>query len=76
LIFVYILLVAPHVTHPVLWRLDDLPVVYCRLPYRLAFVTPFSIVGIRMMRVAHFIGLRAADPSQGGQRWPKLCTPA
>jgi len=58
-------LVALHVMHPVLCRLDDLPVLYCRLPYRLAFVTAFSIIDILMMRVAHLIGLRAADPSSG-----------
>ena len=63
-IFIYILvvmvlyLVALHVTHVVLGRLDDLPVVYRRLPYGLAFFTAFSIVGILMMRVAHFVGLR------------------
>jgi adenylate cyclase len=63
-IFVYILvvialyLVALHVTHLVLGRLDDLPVVYRRLLYGTAFFTAFSVVGILMMRVAHFIGLR------------------
>ena len=63
-IFIYILavmvlyLVAPRITHVVLGRLDDLPVVYRRLPYGLAFFAAFSIVGILMMRVAHFIGLR------------------
>ena len=62
-IFIYIFvvmvlyLVALHVTHVVLGRLDDLPVVYRRLPYGLAFFTAFSIVGILMMRVAHFVGL-------------------
>ncbi len=63
-IFIYILvvvalyLVALHVTHFVLGRLDDLPVVYRRLPYGTAFFTAFSVVGILMIRVAHFIGLR------------------
>jgi adenylate cyclase len=63
-IFIYILvvmalyLVAVHITHFVLGRLDDLPVVYRRLPYGLSFFTAFSIIGILMMRVAHFIGLR------------------
>ena len=63
-IFIYILavmvlyLVALHITHVALGRLDDLPVVYRRLPYGLAFFAAFSIVGILMMRVAHFIGLR------------------
>jgi adenylate cyclase len=62
-IFIYILvvivlyLVALHLTHVLLGRLDDLPVVYRRLPYGIAFFTAFSIVGILMMRVAHFIGL-------------------
>jgi class 3 adenylate cyclase len=63
-IFIYILvvivlyLIALHVTHLVLGRLDDLPVVYQRLPYGITFFTTFSIVGILMIRVAHFIGLR------------------
>ena len=63
-IFIYILvvivlyLIALHVSHLVLGRLDDLPVVYRRLVYGTAFFTTFSIVGILMIRVAHFIGLR------------------
>jgi adenylate cyclase len=63
-IFIYVLvvialyLVALHVTHLVLGRLDDLPVVYNRLLYGTAFFTAFSVVGILMIRVAHFIGLR------------------
>lgn len=63
-IFIYVLvvialyLVALHVTHLVLGRLDDLPVVYRRLPYGIAFFTAFSVVGILIMRVAHFVGLR------------------
>jgi adenylate cyclase len=63
-IFIYMLvvivlyLVALHVSHLVLNRLDDLPVVYRRLPYGTAFFTAFSVIGILMIRVAHFIGLR------------------
>jgi adenylate cyclase len=63
-IFIYILVVIAlyvvtlHITHLVLGRLDDLPVVYRRLPYGIAFFTAFSVVGILMIRVAHFIGLR------------------
>jgi adenylate cyclase len=63
-IFIYILVVialylaALHVTHLLLGRLDDLPVVYRRLGYGIAFFTAFSIPGILMIRVAHFIGLR------------------
>src|ERR1700730_12786056 len=58
-IFIYILmvivlyLIALHVTHLVLGRLDDLAVVYRRLPYGIAFFTAFSVVGILMIRVAH-----------------------
>jgi adenylate cyclase len=48
--------VAVHISHLLLNRLDDLPVVYRRLPYGLTFFTLFSIVGILMMRVVHFIG--------------------
>ena len=63
-IFIYILvvivlyLVAVHISHVVLGRLDDLPVVYRRLPYGITFFTTFSVVGILMIRVTHFIGLR------------------
>jgi adenylate cyclase len=58
LVVIVLYLVALHITHVVLGRLDDLPVVYRRLPYGIAFFTAFSILGILMMRVAHFIGLR------------------
>jgi class 3 adenylate cyclase len=50
-------LVSVHIAHLLLWRLDDLPTVYRRLPYGLSFFTAFSIVGILMIRVVHFIGL-------------------
>jgi class 3 adenylate cyclase len=50
-------LVSVHIAHLLLWRLDDLPTVYRRLPYGLAFFTAFSIIGILMIRVVHFIGL-------------------
>jgi adenylate cyclase len=58
LVVIALYLIALHITHLVLGRLDDLPVVYRRLPYGIAFFTAFSIPGILMMRVAHFIGLR------------------
>jgi adenylate cyclase len=58
LVVMVLYLVALHISHVVLGRLDDLPVVYRRLPYGLAFFTAFSTVGILMMRVAHFVGLR------------------
>jgi hypothetical protein len=40
-----------------LGRLDDLPTVYRRLPYGLAVFTLFSLVGVSMMRIIHFVGL-------------------
>jgi class 3 adenylate cyclase len=46
-----------HISHLLLGRLDDLPTVYRRLPYGLTFFTLFSVVGVLMMRVVHFIGL-------------------
>lgn len=49
--------IAVHIAHLLLNRLDDLPTVYRRLPYGLTFFTIFSIVGVLMMRVVHFIGL-------------------
>jgi class 3 adenylate cyclase len=49
--------VAFHLTHMLLGRLDDLPAVYARLPYGLSFFTAFSVVGLLVMRVVHFIGL-------------------
>jgi adenylate cyclase len=58
LVVMALYLVAVHISHLLLGRLDDLPVVYRRLPYGLAFFTTFSVVGILMMRVTHFIGLR------------------
>ena len=49
--------ISVHLAHLDLGRLDDLPTVYRRLPYGLTFFTLFSMVGILMMRVVHFIGL-------------------
>jgi adenylate cyclase len=50
-------LVSVHISHLLLGRLDDLPIVYRRLPYGLAFFTVFSIIGILVIRSVHFIGL-------------------
>ena len=50
-------LVAVHISHLLLGRLDDLPIVYRRLPFGIAFFTAFSIIGIVLIRVVHFIGL-------------------
>ena len=56
-VIVVLYFLAVHVSHLLLDRLDDLPTVYRRLPYGVAFFTLFSVVGVLMMRVVHFIGL-------------------
>src|SRR5215471_4323877 len=56
-VIVVLYLIAVHVSHLLLGRLDDLPTVYRRLPYGLTFFTLFSVVGVLMMRVIHFIGI-------------------
>ncbi|MBV8697267.1 MAG: adenylate/guanylate cyclase domain-containing protein [Bradyrhizobium sp.] len=48
---------SAHLTRALLGRLDDLPTLYRRLPYGIAFFTIFSLVGVLMVRVIHFIGL-------------------
>jgi adenylate cyclase len=49
--------ISAHLVRLLLWRLDDLPTLYRRLPYGLTFFTIFSVVGVLMVRVVHFIGL-------------------
>ncbi len=56
-VIVVLYFIAVHIAHLVLNRLDDLPTVYRRLPYGLTFFTAFSVVGVMMMRVVHFVGL-------------------
>jgi class 3 adenylate cyclase len=56
-VIVVLYLIAVHVSHLLLGRLDDLPTVYRRLPYGLTFFTIFSVVGVLMIRIAHFVGL-------------------
>ena len=57
-VVVVLYLIAVHVVHILLGRLDDLPTVYARLPWGLSFFAAFSVVGILVMRVAHFIGTK------------------
>jgi adenylate cyclase len=52
-----IYLVATHVSHLVLGRLDDLPTTYRRLPILIPLFIALSIVGILVMRVVHFVGI-------------------
>ncbi len=56
-VIVVLYFIAVHISHVLLGRLDDLPTVYRRLPYGLTFFTLFSVVGVLMMRVIHFIGI-------------------
>lgn len=56
-VVVILYFIAVHLAHLLLGRLDDLPTVYRRLPYGLTIFTIFSVVGILMVRVVHFIGL-------------------
>ena len=56
-VIIVLYFVAVHISHVLLGRLDDLPTVYRRLPYGLTFFTVFSVVGVLMMRIIHFIGL-------------------
>jgi len=52
-----IYLVATHLSHLVLGRLDDLPITYRRLPILIPLFIAFSIVGIAAMRIVHFVGI-------------------
>jgi adenylate cyclase len=54
---VAIFILAIHLTHLVLGELGTLPIVYRRLPSALPIVITYSVVGIVVMRVAHFIGI-------------------
>jgi adenylate cyclase len=49
--------IAAHLARVLLGRLDDLPTLYRRLPYGIVIFTVFSVIGVLMMRVIHFIGL-------------------
>jgi adenylate cyclase len=56
IVVVILYLVAMHLSHLILGRLDDLPTAYRRLPRAIPLVVAFSVVGIAVMRVVHFIG--------------------
>jgi class 3 adenylate cyclase len=57
MVVVIFYLVAMHLAHLILGRLDDLPIAYRRLPRAIPLVVAFSVVGIAVMRVVHFIGI-------------------
>ena len=55
-VVVVIYLAALHLSHVFLGHWAQLPVVYRRLPVAIPMFVGFSIVGILVMRVVHFIG--------------------
>ena len=56
-VVVVIYLIATHVSHLVLGRWADLPATYRRLPIVIPLFIGFSIIGIVIMRIVHFIGV-------------------
>jgi class 3 adenylate cyclase len=52
-----IYLVATHLSHLILGRLDELPTVYRRFPLVIPMFIGISIVGVVTMRIVHFIGV-------------------
>jgi adenylate cyclase len=57
IVVVLLFLIAIHVTHLILWPFYRLPVPYGRLPVVIPVVIAFSVIGIVVMRTAHFIGI-------------------
>jgi class 3 adenylate cyclase len=49
--------IAVNLSHLLLWPLYPSPVPYRRLPFVLPYVIVFSVIGIVVMRVVHFIGI-------------------
>jgi adenylate cyclase len=54
---VTLFLIAIHLSHLMLGRLDDLPLVYRRLPFAIPAFVAFSVIGVIVMRVVHFVGV-------------------
>src|SRR5580704_14610115 len=52
-----IFILAIHLEHLILWSFADLPGVYCRLAILVPIVIGFSMIGVVVIRVAHYIGL-------------------
>src|SRR6516225_9586609 len=57
LVVVGIFVISIHLIRVVLWNFGDLPAVYRRIPSILPIVITYSVIGIVVMRVVHFIGL-------------------
>jgi adenylate cyclase len=56
-VIIVLYVIAAHLARVLLGRLDDLPTLYRRLPYGIVIFTVFSVIGVLMIRVIHFIGL-------------------
>jgi class 3 adenylate cyclase len=54
---VVLFVVAANLSHLLLWSRYRSPVPYRRLPFVLPYVIVFSVIGILVMRVVHFIGI-------------------
>jgi adenylate cyclase len=52
-----VFILSIHLVRLIFWHFDDLPWVYRRLPVLVPIVITFSVIGIVVMRVAHFVGL-------------------
>ncbi len=56
-VVVIIFVVVINLTHLLLWPFYRLPVPYGRMPFVIPVVIAFSVIGIVVMRTAHFIGI-------------------
>jgi class 3 adenylate cyclase len=56
LVVIVIFLVAVHLSHLLLGRLDELPDIYRHLPLAIAVFVIFGVAGILAIRVIHFVG--------------------
>jgi len=57
IVVVTIFVVCFHLTHVVLWRVQDLHIAYRKLPVAIPLVIISSVIGIMVMRTVHFIGI-------------------
>jgi adenylate cyclase len=57
IVVVIMFFIAIHLTHLLLWPFYRLPVPYAMLPIVLPLVIVFAVIGIVVMRTAHFIGI-------------------
>jgi uncharacterized membrane protein len=69
-----VFILSIHLVRLIFWHFDDLPWVYRRLPVLVPIVITFSVIGIVVMRVAHFVTRDPVSPDDrhlsppGGRR--------